>query len=110
MWRSDVALASVAKAAPYTGQGTPVDGTTLLHIAAYFDELEIAEWLLDQGMDPDPQSAIDADGFGNCTALYSVVSQRGFWVNHGKGQPDEARFTHLLLDRGANPKVSCWLR
>lgn len=28
---------------------TPVHGTTLLHIAAYFDEMEIAEWLLDRG-------------------------------------------------------------
>jgi hypothetical protein len=35
---------------PYTGQGTPVDGTTLLHIATYFNELEIAEWLLVRGM------------------------------------------------------------
>lgn len=36
--------------------------TTLLHIAAYFDELEIAEWLLDRGMDPDTRAAIDAAG------------------------------------------------
>ena len=96
---------------PYMAQGTPVHGTTLLHIAAYFDELEIAEWLLDRGMDPDARSSIDANGFGGYTALYSsVVSQRGFWVNHGKGQPDEARFTRLLLDRGANPNVRASLR
>jgi hypothetical protein len=122
----------------YTAQGTPVHGTTLLHIAAYFDELEIAEWLLDRGMDPDARAAIDADGFGGYTALYStVVSQRGFWVNYRKGQPgrrsgagrwapasdgasrgagvpddqkDEARFTRLLLDRGANPNVRASLR
>jgi len=41
---------------PYTAQGTPVHGTTLLHIAAYFDELEIGEWLLDRGMNPDASS------------------------------------------------------
>jgi hypothetical protein len=96
---------------PYTAQGTPVHGTTLLHIAAYFDEVEIAEWLLDRGMDPDSRSAVDADGFGGYTALFStVVSQRNFWVNYGKGQPDEARFTRLLLDRGANPNIRASIR
>jgi hypothetical protein len=96
---------------PFTAQGTPVHGTTLLHIAAYFDELAIAEWLLDRGMDPDAPSAIDGDGFGGYTALYSsVVCQRSFWVNYGKGQPDEVRFTRLLLDRGAKPNVRASLR
>jgi len=62
-------------------------------------------------MDPDAPSAVDADGFGGYTALYSsVVSQRGFWVNYGKGQPHEARFTRLLLERGANPNVRASLR
>jgi hypothetical protein len=96
---------------PYTAQGTPMHGTTLLHIAASFDELEIAEWLLDHGMDPDAPAATDADGFGGYTALFStMVSQRNFWVNHGKGQPDEARFTRLLLDRGATPNIRASLR
>jgi hypothetical protein len=96
---------------PYTAQGTPVHGTTLLHIAAYFDEVEIAEWLLDRGMDVDARAAVDADGFGGYTALFStVVSQRNFWVNYGKGEPDEARFTRLLLDREADPNVRASLR
>jgi hypothetical protein len=95
----------------YTAQGTPVHGTTLLHIAAYFDELEIAEWLLDRGMNPDARAATDDDGFGGYTALFStVVSQHNFWVNYGQGQPDEARFTRLLLDRGADPNVRASLR
>ena len=96
---------------PYTAQGTPVHGATLMHIAAYFDELEIAAWLLGKGMNPDTPAAIDADGFGGYTALFStVVSQRNFWVNYGKGQPDEARFTRLLLDRGADPNARASLR
>jgi hypothetical protein len=104
-------LAPACAEEPYTAQGTPVHGTTLLHIAAYFDELEIAEWLLDRGMDPDARAAIDADGFGGYTALFStVVSQHNFWVNYGKGQPDEARFTRLLLDHGADPNVRASLR
>ena len=103
--------APACSAEPYTAQGTPVHGTTLLHIAAYFDEVAIAEWLLDRGMSPDARSAVDADGFGGYTALFStVVSQRNFWVNYGKGEPDEARFTRLLLDRGANPNVRASLR
>jgi Ankyrin repeat len=104
-------LAPACSREPYTAQGTPVHGTTLLHIAAYFDEVEIAEWLLDRGMDPDARAATDAEGFGGYTALFStVVSQRNFWVNYGKGQPDEARFTRLLLDRGVDPNVRASLR
>ena len=104
-------LAPACSREPHTAQGTPIHATTLLHIAAYFDELEIAEWLLDRGMDPDVRGAVDADGFGGYTALFStVVSQRNFWVNYGKGQPDEARFTRLLLDRGAAPNIRASLR
>ena len=104
-------LAPACAREPYTAQGTPVHGTTLLHIAAYFDEVEIAEWLLDRGMNPDARAAIDADGFGGYTALFStVVSQRNFWVNYGKGEQDEARFTRLLLDRGADPNIRASLR
>jgi hypothetical protein len=104
-------LAPACASDPYTAQGTPVHGTTLLHIAAYFDEMEIGEWLLDRGMNPDARATIDADGFGGYTALFStVVSQRNFWVNYGKGQPDEARFTRLLLDRGAEPNVRASIR
>jgi hypothetical protein len=104
-------LAPACARDPYTAQGTPVHGTTLLHIAAYFDELEIGEWLLDRGIDPNVRGAIDADGFGGYTALFStVVSQRNFWVNYGKGQPDEACFTRLLLDRGADVNVRASIR
>lgn len=105
------ALAPGCHPAPYSAQGTPLDGTTLLHIAAYFDELEIAEWLLERGMDVDATAAVDADGFGGYTALFStVVSQPNFWVNYGRGKPDEARLTRLLLDRGADPNAHASIR
>jgi hypothetical protein len=104
-------LAPACSRERYTAQGTPVHGTTLLHIAAYFDEVEIAEWLLDRGMDPDVPAAVDDEGFGGYTALFStVVSQHNFWVNYGRGEPDEARFTRLLLDRGADPDIRASLR
>lgn len=104
-------LAPACARHPYVAQGTPLQGATLLHIAAYFDEVEIGEWLLDRGMDVNARAAIDAGGFGGYTALFStVVSQRSFWVNYGKGQPDEARFTRLLLGRGADPSLRASLR
>src|SRR6185503_6021522 len=49
---------------------TPVAGSTLLHVALEFDELEIARWLLDRGMRPDVRAAVDANGFGGHTALF----------------------------------------
>jgi len=104
-------LAPACSREPYTAQGTPVHGTTLLHLAAYFDDIEIARWLLDRGMNPDAPAAISEDGIGGYTPLYStVVSQHNFWVNYGKGRPDDAEFTRLLLDRGANPNVRASLR
>lgn len=105
--KSDIyPMAPACSKETYSAQGTPIHETTLLHIAAYFDDLEIGEWLLDQGMDPDSPAAIKTNGFGGYTPLFgTVVSQRNFWVNYGRGQRDEARFTRLLLDRGANPNV-----
>ena len=92
-------------------QGTPLKGTTLLHLCADYDELEIARWLLDKGMDPNARAAVDADGFGGHTALFgTVVSQPNFWRNHGDRGPYEAPFTQLLLERGADPKIRASLR
>jgi ankyrin repeat protein len=90
--------------------GTPLDGATLLHICADYDEIEIARWLLDRGMDVDQPAASDADGFGGHTALFStVVSQPNFWINHHRLAP-AAPFTRLLLDHGANPNARASLR
>lgn len=91
-------------------QGTPLAGTTLLHMCVDYDEIEIARWLLEQGMDPNARATVDADGFGGHTALFStVVSQPNYWMNF-KGQPQVAPFTQLLLDRGADPNVRASLR
>jgi hypothetical protein len=91
-------------------QGTPLKGTTLLHLCADFDELEIARWLLDRGMDVNARADVDADGFGGHTALFgTVVSQPNFWMNRWH-QPPHAPFTELLLDRGADPNVRASLR
>ena len=91
-------------------QGTPLAGTTLLHMCVDYDEFEIAQWLLEHGMDVDAKAAIDADGFGGHTALFAtVVSQPNFWMNYNNGR-QVARFTKLLLDHGANPNARASLR
>ena len=90
--------------------GTPLDGTTLLHICVDYDEIEIARLLLDRGMKVDEPARVDADGFGGHTALFgTVVSQPAFWINH-LGRTPEAPLTRLLLDHGANPNVRVSLR
>jgi hypothetical protein len=91
-------------------QGTPLAGTTLLHLCVDYDEIEIAQWLLEQGMDPNVKAAVDADGFGGHTALFcTVVSQPNFWMNYGQ-QTQQAPFTQLLLDRGADPTIRASLK
>ena len=91
-------------------QGTPLKGTTLLHMCVDYDEIEIARWLLDQGMDVDARAAVDAEGFGGHTALFAtVVSQPNFWMNYG-GKPQVAPFTELLLEHGADPNARASLR
>jgi hypothetical protein len=95
---------------PLATVGTPLDGATLLHVCADYDELEIAGWLLDRGMDVDARATVDADGFGGHTALFgTVVSQPNFWINR-RDAPPTAPFTQLLLDRGADPNVRASLR
>jgi hypothetical protein len=90
--------------------GTPLAGATLLHMCVDYDEMEIARWLLDRGMDVDAKAAVDRDGFGGHTALFAtVVSQPNFWMNYGS-RPQEAPFTQLLLDHGADPNVRASLR
>ncbi len=93
---------------------TPLAGTTLLHMCIEWDELDIARWLLDKGMKPDVRASVDAQGFGGHTPLFhALVSWPHFWVNYhrwGPGRPDTAAFAQLLLDRGADPRITASLR
>ncbi len=93
--------------------GTPLAGTTLLHMCVDYDEMEIARWLLDKGMDVNARAAVGASGFGGYTALFcAVVSQPNFWMNYQKRGPYVAPMAELLLERGADPNVraSIWKR
>lgn len=93
--------------------GTPLAGTTLLHMCVEFDELEIARWLLARGADVHARAAVGPSGFGGFTPLFNtVVSQPNFWMNYRKRGPFVAPFTELLLEHGADPNVraSIWKR
>jgi Ankyrin repeat len=86
--------------------GTPLAGATLLHLCVDNDEIEIAEWLLDRGADPDTTAAIDDAGFGGHTALFCCVVSQPYRVGRRK---DDA-FARLLLDHGADTDATASLR
>ena len=85
--------------------GTPLAGTTLLHLCVDFDEIEIARWLIERGMDVNAKAEIDADGFGGHTALFGCVVSQSYC-----GRQEDAVFARLLLDHGADPNVRASLR
>jgi len=87
-------------------EGTPLAGTTMLHMCADYDEIDIARWLLEKGMDVNARSALASDGAGGYTALFgTVVSQPNFWMNFHDRGPFVAPMTALFLERGADPNV-----
>ena len=80
---------------------TPIDGTTLLHLAIDFREREIFDWLLGRGADVNARAAMAHDGFGGHTPLFNAVVC-GPW-------PDTA-MTRALLERGADKEARASLR
>lgn len=80
---------------------TPIDGTTLLHLAIDFREKDIIAWLLDRGANVNARAAIDLEGFGGHTPLFNAVVN-GPW-------PD-AETVPALLARGADPEQRASLR
>jgi hypothetical protein len=92
-------------------QGTPLKGSTLLHMCVDYDELEIAKWLIEKGADVNARADVDEEGFGGHTPLFNiVVSQPNFWMNYNNRGPFEAPFTKLLLDHGADPTIRASLK
>lgn len=80
---------------------TPLEGTTLLHIAIEFEDLPTAQWLVEQGADVNARASVDAEGFGGHTPLFHAV------VSMGSRDGVTARF---LLERGADPNARATLR
>lgn len=91
-------------------QGTPLGGTTLLHMCIDWDEFEIAQWLVETGADVNARSEVDGNGFGGYTPLFGVVvCYANFWGNY-RGQAPDTRFAQLLLDHGADVNVRASIR
>src|SRR5262249_44274193 len=92
--------------------GTPLAGATLLHLCIDYGEIEIVNWLLGHGMDVDAKAAVDANGFGGHTALFSCVVSYAYYVRskYAVPKPDDDPFAQLLLDRGADPNPRATLR
>lgn len=86
--------------------GTPLAGTTLLHLAVDFDEIEIARWMLERGADVNVPARRDAGGFGGHTALFGCVVSQAYRC----GLQSDGGFARLLLDHGADPNVRASLR
>jgi hypothetical protein len=86
--------------------GTPLAGTTLLHICVDFDEIEIARWLIERGSDVNARADIDSHGFGGHTALFGCVVSQAYRC----GLQRDATFARLLLDHGADPNARASLR
>ena len=91
-------------------QGTPLAGSTLLHLCVDYDELDMARWLLDRGMPVDAKAAVNARGFGGHSALFNaVVCYANFWGNY-RGESVDSPFARLLLERGADPNLRVSMR
>jgi ankyrin repeat protein len=90
----------------YALHGTPLDGTTLLHMCVDFDEIEIARWLIEHGADVNARADIDADGFGGHTPLFGCVVSQSYMC----GRQRDAALARLLLDGGADPNARASIR
>jgi ankyrin repeat protein len=86
--------------------GTPLDGTTLLHIAIEYDEQDIFDLLLANGADVNARALVDADGFGGHTPLFTAVVN----ISVACGRQRHASMTRALLARGAAPDFRAKLR
>jgi ankyrin repeat protein len=86
--------------------GTPLDGSTLLHLAVDFDEQSIFDLLLSRGADPDARATVDGNGFGGHTALFHTVVSAAYLC----GRQREPAMAIALLERGAARDASASLR
>jgi hypothetical protein len=86
--------------------GTPIDGTTLLHMAIDFDEREIFDWLLSQGADVNAAAIVDSEGFGGHTPIFNAIVSDAYVT----GRQRDAYMGRRLLDLGADINIRVTLR
>lgn len=75
---------------------TPLLGATLLHVAAEYGHLAVADVLLAHGAAVDARAAVDADGLNGHTPLFHTVN-----AHANRSAP----VMELLLAHGARPDV-----
>ncbi|PWT75717.1 MAG: hypothetical protein C5B59_08215 [Bacteroidetes bacterium] len=86
--------------------GTPIDGTTLLHLSIDFDEREIFDWLLEQKADVNASAVVDKEGFGGHTPLFNAIVS----VAYVNGLQRDAYMIRRLLESEADVHVKVNLR
>jgi ankyrin repeat protein len=75
---------------------TPLLGASLLHVAAEYGHLSVAQALLDLGADVDARAAVDEAGMNGHTPLFHTVNS-----NANRSEP----VMRLLLDAGARTDI-----
>lgn len=86
--------------------GTPIHGTTLLHLSIDFDEREIFDWLLLHGADVNAAANKDEEGYGGHAPLFNALVSCAY----SNGRQRDAYMVRRLLDLGANIHATASLR
>ncbi len=80
---------------------TPLDGSTLLHLAVAFHEIEMVELFLEMCANVNVKSIVDSEGYGGQTPLFHTV------ISY---PPHRDHSCSLLLGNGADSSVRVNLR
>jgi hypothetical protein len=83
--------------------GTPLEGTSLLHLCVDQDEPELLVWLLEHGANANVKASVDADGFGGHTPIFGCVVT-------APGMGSSPNLARILLEHGADPSARASLR
>lgn len=116
-------LAECLAASPDTRDATSPDGFTALHLAAFFAHPALAEWLLEQGADPNVVAANPT----RVTPLHSAAAarqhaivrallthgaapdarqQQGWTALMSAAQHGDEELAGMLLEHGADPRLA----